>query len=167
MNVHPDRLAPMHDRSFCISKNLLSLRELEEDVERTGVGIMIENLPGSFNTPEQLGQILDPLPTIGLHLDIGHCNLKVDQITTGPILRQYGDRLKHVHLHDNRGGELDLHLPLGSGDIDIEEQIRILREIGYDGTITLEVFTPDPHYFHYSAQVLREIWSRAAVPLAR
>ena len=28
MNIHPDRNAPMHERSFVIARNLLSLREL-------------------------------------------------------------------------------------------------------------------------------------------
>ena len=31
MNLHPDRHAPMHDRTFYIRKNLESLRELRED----------------------------------------------------------------------------------------------------------------------------------------
>jgi hypothetical protein len=39
---------------------------------------MLENLPGDFNTAAQMGELLDPLPELGLHLDIGHANLHTD-----------------------------------------------------------------------------------------
>jgi hypothetical protein len=34
----------------------------------------------------------------------------------------------------------------------------MLQATGYDGTITLEVFTPDRHHLAYSRDVLRRIW---------
>src|SRR5437016_2731875 len=46
MNIHPDRYAPMHDRAFFIGRDIESLTELGEASRRTGVGLMIENLPG-------------------------------------------------------------------------------------------------------------------------
>jgi sugar phosphate isomerase/epimerase len=163
MNVHPDRQPPMHDRRFCIERNLESLRELAEASDRTGVGIMLENLPEGFNTAAELGELLDPIPELGLHLDIGHSNLRVETNTSAEVLAAYGDRLKHVHLHDNRGGTADLHLPLGAGEIDVVEQVLRLKRADYDDTIALEVFTPDRHYFDYSVQVLRETWDRVQV----
>jgi hypothetical protein len=82
---------------------------------------------------------------------------------TGPyaILDRHGDRLRHVHLHDNRGGSQDLHLPLGAGNLDTRRHVRALKAAGYDGTITLEVFTPDWHYLAYSRDVLRRLWDEA------
>src|SRR5205823_2827098 len=112
MNIHPDRYAPMHERAFFIQQDLQSLRELFETARNVGVGLMIENLPGDFNTVGQLSDLLDPLPDLGLHLDIGHANLMVESNTTESILHKYGTRLRHVHLHDNKGGAADLHLPL-------------------------------------------------------
>src|SRR5438552_7868680 len=115
MNVHPDRYAPMHERSFYIERDLESLRDLLAHGRDRGVGVMVENLPGDFNTVSQLSELLEPLPELGLHLDIGHANLMVEQNTADSIILKYGDRLKHVHLHDNKGGHADLHLPLGAG----------------------------------------------------
>jgi len=158
MNLHPDRYAPMHDRHFFIEQNLRTFRELLPDARRLGLGLMIENLPGDYNTASQLGEILDPLPEIGLHLDIGHANLQVPYNTTEEILTAYGTRLRHVHLHDNKGGHADLHLPLGAGSLDVPKHLRALKHCGYDGTITLEVFTPDRHYLAYSRDVLRAMW---------
>jgi sugar phosphate isomerase/epimerase len=158
MNLHPDRHAPMHDRRFFIEQNIRTFQELLPDARRLGVGLMIENLPGDYNTAPQLGELLDPLPELGLHLDIGHANLSVPYNQTESILASYGTRLKHVHLHDNRGGHADLHLPLGAGDVNVRAAIGALKRCGYDGTITLEVFTPDKHFLAYSRDVLREIW---------
>ncbi len=119
---------------------------------------MIENLPGDYNSAPQLGELLNPLPGLGLHLDIGHANLQVPHNTTEEILLAHGKRLRHVHLHDNKGGHADLHLPLGAGTVDIRGSVRALQQCGYNGTITLEVFTPDRHYLEYSRDLLRRVW---------
>src|SRR5207248_4992164 len=121
-------------------------------------GLMIENLPGDFNSAPQLGELLEPVPEVGLHLDIGHANLQVPHNTTEEILAVYGSRLRHVHLHDNKGGHADLHMPLGSGTVDTTRAVRALQRCGYDGTITLEVFTPDRSYLAHSRDLLRRIW---------
>ena len=72
---------------------------------------------------------------------------------------QPGTLIAGNHLHDNRGGSADLHLPLGTGLIDVRKHARILREAGYDGTITLEVFAEERHYLAFSRDVLRRLWN--------
>jgi sugar phosphate isomerase/epimerase len=123
---------------------------------------MIENLPGDYNSAAQLGELLDPLPELGLHLDIGHANLQVPANTTEEILAAYGSRLKHVHLHDNKGGHNDLHLPLGTGTVDLRRAIEALISCKYDGTITLEVFTPDRRHLLYSRDLLQSVWNECS-----
>lgn len=73
------------------------------------------------------------------------------------------------HLHDNKGGSADLHLPLGAGTIELDYYVQRLQAAGYDGTITLEVFTPDKHHLSYSRDVLRRVWDEctAAAPVKR
>ena len=160
MNVHPDRHTPWHERSFYIERNLLTIRELLPFAEKCGVGLMVENLPGDYNSAVQLSDLLNAVPELGLHLDIGHANLQVPYNTTEEILAAFGDRLRHVHLHDNKGGHADLHLPLGTGTVDVPRYIQALQTCGYDGTITLEVFTPDRHHLIYSRDLLRETWDK-------
>jgi sugar phosphate isomerase/epimerase len=159
MNVHPDRHTPMHSRSFFIRRNIESLIEMQEYADELGIGLMIENLPGDYNNAAQLGELLEPLPALMLHLDIGHANLRVPRNTTGEILQAWGSRVQHVHLHDNRGGHDDLHLPLGAGNVDVRGAILQLKECGYNGTITLEVFSADRHYLAHSRDVLRQLWN--------
>ena len=158
MNLHPDRHTPWHPRQFFIQRNLDTIRELLPHAQKCGVGLMIENLPGDYNSAPQLGELLDAEPQLGLHLDIGHANLQVPYNTTREILEAHGKRLRHVHLHDNKGGHADLHLPLGTGTVDLRESVRALQNCGYDGTITLEVFSPDRHYLEYSRDLLRRTW---------
>jgi sugar phosphate isomerase/epimerase len=169
MNLHPDSKAPLHDRNFIIDRNLRTLRELLPLARDLGIGLMIENLPGSFNTVQQLSELLGPMPELALHLDIGHANLMVETNTTDDILAAFGSRLQHVHLHDNKGGSADLHLPLGSGTVDAAHYVRSLQAAGYDGTITLEVFTPDRQHLAYSREVLRRLWNESEVqaPVAK
>lgn len=164
MNVHP-RTSPMHDRAFMVEQNLKTLSELAEYGKKVGVGVMVENLPGTFNDAEQLAELLEPLPELGLLLDIGHANLLTTANTTPEILAAHGSRLTHVHVSDNRGGTLDLHLPLGAGTLDIGAALRTLKSCGYDGTITLEVFSEDREHLARSREVLRRAWD--APPLQR
>jgi sugar phosphate isomerase/epimerase len=158
MNLHPDRHTPWHPRQFYIDRNLATIRELLPHAKKCGVGLMVENLPGDYNSAAQLGDLLDPIPDLGLHLDIGHANLQVPHNTTREILLAHGKRLRHVHLHDNKGGHADLHLPLGTGTVDLRDSVRALQACKYDGTITLEVFSPDRHYLEYSRDLLRRTW---------
>jgi sugar phosphate isomerase/epimerase len=158
MNIHPAAYAPMHDRDYIIEQNLKSLLELQDCCNELGVGLMVENLPGDFNNVEQLDPLMSRVPGLGLHLDIGHCNLRTEVNTAPELIRRYPDRIAHVHIHDNKGGYADLHLPLGAGTMDWRGHIQLLKRSGYDGTITLEVFTEDHHYLQYSRDLLRKEW---------
>jgi sugar phosphate isomerase/epimerase len=157
MNIHPST-APMHERRFTIQKSVETLGELLSFARDCGVGLMIGNAPGQFNTAEQLAELLDPFPELGLHLDIGHTNLLTSHNTEQEILDTYASRVKHVHCHDNKGGSMDLHLPLGAGTINMRQALSALKLSGYDSTITLEVFASDRNLLLYSRDVLKRTW---------
>src|SRR5688572_20795874 len=104
MNVHPDGHAPFTDEHTVVQRNIESLQDLVSFAEPLGVRIMLENVPGRFNSVAQLGPIFEAVEDAALHLDIGHCNLSVVRSTAGELITRYARRLAHVHLHDNRGG---------------------------------------------------------------
>lgn len=162
MNVHPDGHAPFMEEPVIVRRNIEALTELVAFAQPLGVGIMLENVPGRFNSVTQLVPIFAGVPELGLHLDIGHSNLSVAQNTAPELITYFGSRVAHVHLHDNRGGHADLHLALGMGDLDVTTLMRTLRQSGYDRTITLEVFSRDRHFLAYSRDRLREMWEAAA-----
>lgn len=157
MNLHPAPPSPMQTRDACIQANLRSIRELLPLARELGVELMIENLPEHFNTVTQLSPLLDAEPELSFHLDVGHACLHKPRSTASALIQAFGDRIRHVHLHDNNG-RADLHQPLGSGKVQAQRWVRELKASGYDGTITLEVFTPDTHYLEYSAAKLRQWW---------
>lgn len=160
VNLHPDGHAPFCGRNFSLERNLRSIKELLPMAMDLGITLMIENLPEGFNTVAELAPLLDGSPELGLHLDIGHANLRTPHNLTQELVAAFGRRLRHVHLHDNKGGLADLHLPLGAGTLDLIGAVRSLRESGYDGTITLEVFSEDKQYLAHSRDVLRALWNQ-------
>jgi len=58
------------------------------------------------------------------------------------LVEQFGSRIAHLHFSDNHGRR-DEHLAVGRGTVDFTGLVRRLQAIGYDDTITLEVFEPD------------------------
>ena len=160
MSVHPDRSISFALGAKGVQKmNLKSFQEITEMAEPLAIQILIENMDRTFNTLEQLGEALSQNSRLGFHLDVGHANLNVGKNRTEEFLQAFHNRLAHVHLSDNFGKSEDLHLPLGAGNIDWKKVIRLLQGFGYDGTITLEVFSGDRRYLLFSRDVLREIWS--------
>jgi sugar phosphate isomerase/epimerase len=73
-------------------------------------------------------------------------------------INTFRDKIIHIHWHDNHG-QKDEHLPIGEGSIDHQKAIKALKDIGYDRTITLEVFT-NSNDARSSADQLRTIWSK-------
>src|ERR1700751_881594 len=63
-------------------------------------------------------------------------------------LDRLGSKLRHVHLSEN-DGTADQHLPLGAAPrstTDWPQHVKKLKATGYDGTITLAVFSPQRAY---------------------
>jgi inosose dehydratase len=60
-------------------------------------------------------------------------------------IRQYGDRLRHVHLKD-LARETGQFLPLGAGDLDLLDIVRAVREADYDSwlVVELDAYDGDP-----------------------
>jgi sugar phosphate isomerase/epimerase len=136
---------------------LATLEPVDRAAERLGVTPMLENTP--LNPPlfQVLQELLAALPHFAFHLDVGHVNLGDPEITLARILDRLGARLRHVHFSDNLGDK-DLHLPLGCGTIDWPETIRLLQALGYDDTLTLEVFSSSPEYLLLSRELLQRWW---------
>src|SRR5687768_3143435 len=164
VNVHPDQKIPLHSMDNVRKMNADAIRAIEEDAAGRGIRLMVENLDKVFAAPEDLQPIFEAVPDAGFHLDIGHANLNLglgQPNRTADLLKAFGDRLAHVHVSDNRGGAADLHLPLGAGSIDWKGHVRLLKEHGWDGTVTLEVFSRDREYLRASRAAWLKIWRDA------
>jgi sugar phosphate isomerase/epimerase len=165
VNVHPDQRVPLQPKEKVRARNAEAIAALAEDASARGIRLMVENLDRMFATVEDLAPVLDAVPNAGFHLDIGHANLRLGaggRNRTKEMLDAFGDRLAHVHVSDNRGGDDDLHLPLGAGAIDWKSHIRLLKERGYDGTVTLEVFAREREHLRTSRRLWLGWWTGVA-----
>ena len=140
------------EEALCFKVDIL--REILARAEQAGIVICLENLSESAS---HLRTALDQLPQLYLTLDLGHAQLLTEENRSDGILEQYPDRIRHVHLHDNRGGgspKADLHLPIGEGVIDFKRVFSKLRGMGYDRTMTLEL---KPHEIEASLPRVRKL----------
>ena len=164
VNVHPDGRVPLHSAKQVGARNAEAIAELSQAASERGIRIMVENLDHLFSRVEDLQIIFEAVPEAGFHLDVGHANLRLGTAhhnRTPSFLQAFGDRLAHVHVSDNRGGTEDLHLPLGAGMIDWRGAIGALKGAGYDGTVTLEVFSREREHLRTSRRLWLQWWSAA------
>ncbi len=144
--------------------NADAIGDLAQDAAQRGIRLMVENLDRLFADVDDLRAILEAVPDAGFHLDVGHANLRLgmrEVNRTGALLDAFGDRLAHVHVSDNRGGSEDLHLPLGAGTIDWKQVVRLLKQAGWDSTVTLEVFSREREYLRLARRLWLQWWSEA------
>lgn len=158
VNVHPYTNVPLHENRWIREANIDSFRRLVRSAKDLGLKLMMENMPSNFNSPRDLSVIFAAVPDLGFHLDVGHANLETEHNLTVELASLFADRLEHVHFSDNNGGNLDLHLPLGVGKIDWSWVVHILKRVGYDETITLEVFAEDRSFLAISREKVRQLW---------
>ncbi|MDI6602631.1 MAG: sugar phosphate isomerase/epimerase [Patescibacteria group bacterium] len=133
-----------------------SLRKLVKEAEKYNLKLMYEPIDTFNDNVENISIILEEIPELFFHLDIGHANLfnrKPEE-----FIEKFHQKLRHLHLHDNFGKE-DLHLPLGCGIINWERLLKILKKY-YDGTITLEIFSKDRNNVLMSKEKLKELWQK-------
>jgi len=156
VTVHaPDIVEIKFNKIYPIYKSLVG--DLLKEAKKQGIKLMLEN---SYNTKDHV-RLIDALmrdyPQLGLHIDVGHANLRVKKNMTFRYLKKYGKRIIHFHFSDNRGREDD-HKQLGAGKIPWIKIIIAIKKAGYDGTITCETFRSGKSGTIRSMKKLRKMW---------
>lgn len=140
-----------------------SLAEIMERADQLGLLVCFENMFPRYHSmvkPEDFTEIFEMFPQLKLTLDIGHAHIEDKSGTRAlEFVERFPDRIRHVHVSDNFGKEDD-HLPLGAGTIYFPDIIKALKKIGYDDTVTLEVFSNDRDYLGISRDKLAALFSR-------
>jgi sugar phosphate isomerase/epimerase len=140
----------------CIRFQSSTLRNLVRTAREYDIRLMYELVDTPKDTLENVTSVLDAVPGLLFHLDIGHANLYGKK--PEDFIRALHKRLAHIHLHDNNG-KFDQHLPMGEGNVKWPSVIKTLKE-NYDGTITLEIFSPQKSLVLDSRKRLLELWKR-------
>lgn len=131
-----------------LSLNVEFYRSLLPLAEKHGVSIALENMFGwdpvvkrlcrtTFSTMEEILECARRLDSkwVVVCLDTGHANIHRE--SPAIAARKLGKYLKCLHVHDNWSVQDD-HLVCGYGNIDWDEFLETLKEIGYDGEFSSE-----------------------------
>jgi D-psicose/D-tagatose/L-ribulose 3-epimerase len=122
---------------------------------RHGVTIAIEPLNRFetyfLNTAADAVALCDQInhPNVGILFDTFHANIEEKNI--GQAYRTVGRHLKHVHTCENDRG-----IP-GSGHVEWQEVFQALRDIRYDGWLTIESFGFSLGELSAAASIWRDI----------
>ena len=114
---------------------------LAEVAERTGVDLAFENL----KVPDRLYTFLKEIDSsrVGVCFDSGHNHCYCPERR---ICRDFADRIKAVHLHDNDGTR-DAHNIPGDGTTDWTQVRAELLDSAYTGAWSLEIEHPQTEEF--------------------
>ena len=140
--VHP---VDFHRHNF--ERNMELYHALESTARNSGVKIALENMwgrgrkdrivPNVCSVAEEFNRFVDALdPTVFTAcLDLGHCGLVGEN--AGKMIREMGNRIGCLHIHDNDNIH-DSHTLPYTMNMDWDDIISALREIGYKGNFTYE-----------------------------
>ena len=119
-------------------KNIEFFKEFIKNFEDLGIMATIENVHEA--NPDFIRNLVGAVnsPTLGVTVDIGHCNLH-STIKPSNWIKEYGNMLKHMHFHNNYKDE-DSHSSLLKGDLDIKDILLTLKELQLYPQITFEIF---------------------------
>jgi sugar phosphate isomerase/epimerase len=149
---------PLEGRNWseCLALFVEMLKPVVEHAEREEVMLLVEPEPDLLiETADQYlefaGKIQSPM--LGLNFDIGHFFCVKDE--PAPTVHKLREHIRHVHLEDIAATRVHHHLIPGEGVIDFGSTLKALLDMGYDGWVTIELYTchenPD-----YAARTARE-----------
>ena len=166
--IHPimpfgDNQDPEPERLW--DMNLAFMRRLVEVGRSCDVVVNFENMPMtalSISRPEAILRFVKMVdsPFFKVCLDTGHCAVFGD--SPAQAVRLLGkEYLATLHIHDNNGHN-DLHWNPYTGVIDWDDFSDALREVGFEGAVSLETAAPGR-----IPQDIREPFERGLFHMAR
>jgi sugar phosphate isomerase/epimerase len=120
------------------SKVVEGLKELDSYCCGKGVNVLLET-HGSFDRRETLEPVFERLDgtAIGILWDIEHAYKAEGE--TEKFYLHFKKYIRHVHVKDGKRAHNTFTLcPVGEGDIPVRHVVKMLKEGGYDGWLSLE-----------------------------
>ncbi len=117
------------------------INQVLDIAEEENVTILIEPEPDLLiENSEQFVNFIKNFDSesVGLNLDIGHFFCVGED--PSKVIHKLSEYICHVHLEDISAERRHNHLILGEGAIDIGSALKSLKDIGYEGFITVELY---------------------------
>ena len=135
---------PLEGRTWkeCLKLFVEMLKPVVEHAEKEGVLLLVEPEPDLLiETADQYLEFAQHFtsPYLGLNFDIGHSYCVSDD--PAATIRRLGPLIRHVHLEDIAATRVHHHLIPGEGAIDFAGTLTALKDVGYDGWVTIELYT--------------------------
>jgi D-psicose/D-tagatose/L-ribulose 3-epimerase len=143
------------ERVTTVGRLVEGLKPLADYAGERGVRLAIEPLnrfeTSFLNTAAQTMEVIERIgsPAVGVLLDTFHMN--IEEKDQAAAIRLVGDKLFHFHACGNDRGTP------GADHIAWEEIVTALREIGYDGAVVVESFTPENQTIARAAAIWRPL----------
>ena len=149
---------PLEGRPWgeCLKLFVEMLKPVIEHAEKEGVPLLVEPEPDLLiETADQYLEFSRHIqsPMLGLNFDIGHFFCVKDE--PAPTVHKLKEHIRHVHLEDIAATRVHHHLIPGEGVIDFGRTLTALKDVGYDGWVTVELYTCHENPDH-AATVARE-----------
>jgi sugar phosphate isomerase/epimerase len=129
------------------------LHAVEETARQGGIKVLIEPEPGLLiENSEQFLELFASLDSevFGINFDVGHFFCVGED--PSELIPKMMPAIHHFHLEDIAASRVHHHLMLGMGAIDIPNVLNTILETGYDGYVTVELYT----YDHAPAETAQE-----------
>jgi L-ribulose-5-phosphate 3-epimerase len=131
-----------HDRSLPLYQEVVAIaRDVCDHCAKNGQALHLET---GQETADDLLAFIQDVERNNLFINFDPANM-ILYGTGEPIaaLKKVGRYVKSIHCKDgkwakNPGKEWGQEVPLGEGDVGMENYLRTLKEIGYDGPLTIE-----------------------------
>lgn len=128
-------------RQEALALFLDGIHSLSHYARNKGVRILVEPEPHLLiETSEQFLDFISEVDqeVVALNLDIGHFYCVNED--PAEVIHKVANHIGHVHIEDIAPTREHFHLPPGRGAIDFDGVFTALREIGYEGMVTVELY---------------------------
>ena len=130
------------DRPQRLVRLLRSLRRLAAEARQAGQIILLEPLSQfESNTCTTAAELADVLAELNDPNVLPMCDMVASFVQGDPaedLYRLTGGTMAHLHIADS-DGRSEAHILPGDGGLPLQDQLRVLRRAGYDGTATIEL----------------------------
>ncbi|WP_425148655.1 sugar phosphate isomerase/epimerase family protein [Deinococcus sp.] len=146
-----------------------STRQIGDYAAQHGIELALELEPfdeSLVNTIDKMDQFLRDVGLENVKANVDCSHLWLQRIDASEIEKLRG-RIAHVHISDCNG-EVHGDLPPGRGNTPLLSYIEALRDVGYDGTVSLELeYSPEPakigEWVEEAYRETRKLMQRAGV----
>jgi D-psicose/D-tagatose/L-ribulose 3-epimerase len=132
-----------------------SLKELGAYAADHGVVICLEPLnrfeTSFMNLASQIAELVDRVDSPGVAMMLDTFHMHIEERNSGDAIRLAGKRLKHIHTCESDRGAP------GTGQVHWDVVAQAIKDIGYNGPLVIESFTPKVKSIARAAAIWRPL----------